>query len=404
MSKATRKNASIFNFINYKNFVNEHSRKIRVEVDEQIKCLQELENQVKNLIKDEKTCIFAETPTQKRKRLFANKEIISSSPVKEPPKKLSFQSIIPSKTPMVNHFKEKSNISEYKIMGTPIGKLPIKRRNSNSQESPQRINRIKAPKSYANSSVTNIDNKKEQRRLRAAEVEKRRIALEEERQLKLQKKKAESSKIEKSHVLPPQLTPKINTKTILNKSTLKSYTNKQNSVQVQQPKSPLKINKPKSSTPKVQAIRPEIPLQLSEIDAINENIDPNDGKPNRDTFGLKTPNNLPINNYKITPEYVVKKPTVPPIDEYTSYDINNLQSDDNTDDEHDPQKPIPKWAQDKSLWISMVSQNKDVPINGEQVFGPIPNVTDYNFFSNPNQRYYHRTSSAHWDPSIIELL
>ncbi|KAF1740589.1 hypothetical protein MXB_3919, partial [Myxobolus squamalis] len=212
--RQTKKPFSIFDFSIYKNFVSEYTRKIESEVDDQIKCLYELENQVDSVINDEKSCVFSETPSQKRKRLFPTSAVFASSPVKERPIKSCFQSVLRPNTVKLTHFdedfaKQKLDFDDIKIntekQSSFVVKQAEKRRLSTRlfKEPPIKIKNFNTPKlkplvelSLKDGSVDIsvdkvLEEKKEKRRLQAAAVEQRRKALDEERKLKLSKKNIE---------------------------------------------------------------------------------------------------------------------------------------------------------------------------------------------------------------------
>ncbi|XP_074442948.1 inner centromere protein A-like [Larus michahellis] len=73
----------------------------------------------------------------------------------------------------------------------------------------------------------------------------------------------------------------------------------------------------------------------------------------------------------------------------------DLNSDDSTDDENDPRKPIPAWADGSQLNQAILHQYYH-PVNVDQIFGliPIPKLED--IFGKSKPRYFKRTSSAVW--------
>ncbi|XP_056382741.1 inner centromere protein [Hyla sarda] len=73
----------------------------------------------------------------------------------------------------------------------------------------------------------------------------------------------------------------------------------------------------------------------------------------------------------------------------------DLNSDDSTDDESKPRKPIPAWASGNQLGQAMCQQYYH-PIDVEKFYGTIdsPKLEDMFYKSKP--RYYKRTSSAVW--------
>ncbi|NXG52072.1 INCE protein, partial [Psilopogon haemacephalus] len=73
----------------------------------------------------------------------------------------------------------------------------------------------------------------------------------------------------------------------------------------------------------------------------------------------------------------------------------DLNSDDSTDDESQPRKPIPTWASGYQL-TQAVTRQYHAPPNVDEIFGVIfsPKLEDIFYKSKP--RYYNRTSSAIW--------
>ncbi|KFQ89490.1 Inner centromere protein, partial [Phoenicopterus ruber ruber] len=73
----------------------------------------------------------------------------------------------------------------------------------------------------------------------------------------------------------------------------------------------------------------------------------------------------------------------------------DLNSDDSTDDENDPRKPVPAWADGSQLNQAILHQYYH-PVNVDQLFGliPVPKLED--IFGKSKPRYFKRTSSAVW--------
>ncbi|NXL52992.1 INCE protein, partial [Podilymbus podiceps] len=73
----------------------------------------------------------------------------------------------------------------------------------------------------------------------------------------------------------------------------------------------------------------------------------------------------------------------------------DLNSDDSTDDENEPRKPVPAWADGHQLNQAILHQYYH-PVNVDQLFGliPVPNLED--IFGKSKPRYFKRTSSAVW--------
>ncbi|KAM9278479.1 inner centromere protein-like [Morus bassanus] len=79
--------------------------------------------------------------------------------------------------------------------------------------------------------------------------------------------------------------------------------------------------------------------------------------------------------------------------------VNNygmdLNSDDSTDDENEPRKPVPAWADGSQLNQAILHQYYH-PVNVDQLFGLIPSPKLEDIFGKSKPRYFKRTSSAVW--------
>ncbi|XP_035406225.1 inner centromere protein isoform X1 [Cygnus atratus] len=104
--------------------------------------------------------------------------------------------------------------------------------------------------------------------------------------------------------------------------------------------------------------------------------------------------NSPVcNSYQMTPQF--QKDPKPPKINPNNYGMD-LNSDDSTDDESQPRKPIPAWASGNQLSQAVIRQYYNPP-NVDALFGRIvsPKLEDIFYKSKP--RYFKRTSSAVWN-------
>ncbi|RDD41178.1 Inner centromere protein [Trichoplax sp. H2] len=86
----------------------------------------------------------------------------------------------------------------------------------------------------------------------------------------------------------------------------------------------------------------------------------------------------------------------------STYDISNLNSDDSTDDEDSPRKPIPLWAKTPNLKIALKKQCLSNVSNPDEIFPNVVSPPDLGkIFNRKRSRYNKRTSSAYWDSPII---
>ncbi|XP_072322149.1 inner centromere protein A-like isoform X3 [Scyliorhinus torazame] len=82
----------------------------------------------------------------------------------------------------------------------------------------------------------------------------------------------------------------------------------------------------------------------------------------------------------------------------------DLQSDDSTDDEGAPRKPIPTWANGKPLQQALIKQYYH-PLDVDKFFGDIQPPNLENIFGKSKPRYLKRTSSAVWQsPPILSSI
>nr|XP_060626439.1 inner centromere protein isoform X2 [Anolis sagrei ordinatus] len=104
--------------------------------------------------------------------------------------------------------------------------------------------------------------------------------------------------------------------------------------------------------------------------------------------------NSPCNSYEMTPQSH-KQPKIN-INDYGM----DLNSDDSTDDESQPRKPIPAWASGNQLSQAIIHQYFNPP-NVKRFFGVVrsPNLEEIFYKSKP--RYFKRTSSAVWNSPPI---
>uniref|UniRef100_A0A915PQ48 dolichyl-P-Glc:Glc1Man9GlcNAc2-PP-dolichol alpha-1,3-glucosyltransferase n=1 Tax=Setaria digitata TaxID=48799 RepID=A0A915PQ48_9BILA len=79
-----------------------------------------------------------------------------------------------------------------------------------------------------------------------------------------------------------------------------------------------------------------------------------------------------------------------------NYDVDSISSGDETDDEENPRKPIPLWAQGEQLKNTLRTQVIQPPIDPDAFFGPVRTPMLDKIFARNHTRYNKRTSSAVW--------
>ena len=96
-------------------------------------------------------------------------------------------------------------------------------------------------------------------------------------------------------------------------------------------------------------------------------------------------------NYAVTPLQPLKLKNI------DNYDVSNLGSEDDTDDDEEPSKPIPEWAQPANL-IAKVKMQNTMMINFTRLFKSA-SQTEINLekiFKTKRKKFTERSSSANW--------
>ncbi|XP_040361173.1 inner centromere protein-like isoform X3 [Ixodes scapularis] len=98
-------------------------------------------------------------------------------------------------------------------------------------------------------------------------------------------------------------------------------------------------------------------------------------------------------SYDITPHRSELPPA--PNKHPDNYDIEDLDSGDETDDDSEPHKEVPAWATSVPLFRMVTAQHRARPA-GSRMFGQIENLNLDNVFSVSKKYFHKRTSSAIW--------
>ncbi|NXF10761.1 INCE protein, partial [Smithornis capensis] len=103
-------------------------------------------------------------------------------------------------------------------------------------------------------------------------------------------------------------------------------------------------------------------------------------------------NSSACNSYQMTPQS--RKDFKPAVTSPNDYGMD-LNSDDSTDDESQPRKPVPAWATGNQLSQAVIRQYYNPP-DVDALFGAIPSPKLEHIFYKSKPRYFKRTSSAVW--------
>uniref|UniRef100_A0A8C3GTE9 Inner centromere protein n=1 Tax=Corvus moneduloides TaxID=1196302 RepID=A0A8C3GTE9_CORMO len=107
---------------------------------------------------------------------------------------------------------------------------------------------------------------------------------------------------------------------------------------------------------------------------------------------LQLGNSPACNSYEMTPQN--RKEFKLPVTSSNDYGMD-LNSDDSTDDESQPRKPVPAWATGHQLSQAVIRQYYNPP-DVDALFGAIPSPRLEHIFYKSKPRYFKRTSSAVW--------
>lgn len=99
-------------------------------------------------------------------------------------------------------------------------------------------------------------------------------------------------------------------------------------------------------------------------------------------------------SYDITPARCELPP--PPPQSEDNYGLDDLRSDSETDDEDNPKKQVPKWAEGTQLRTALLKQCYMGP-DVDNIFFRIEDPDLSLMFNQQKKRYFKRTSSACWD-------
>merc|ERR1712059_159391 len=126
----------------------------------------------------------------------------------------------------------------------------------------------------------------------------------------------------------------------------------------------------------------------------NEKPDLNNTQNLNSTQTLPSKASQGVETYDMTPARHELPPE--PLLNEDDYGLDDLQSDQDTDDDEAPRKQIPKWAEGSSLRTSLLKQCYMGP-DLDQIFKTIVMPDLSVMFDQQRKRFFKRTSSACWD-------
>jgi hypothetical protein len=103
-----------------------------------------------------------------------------------------------------------------------------------------------------------------------------------------------------------------------------------------------------------------------------------------------------LQNYACTPLQS------PKLKDQNNYDVSDLRSDDETDDEEQPSKPVPDWAKDQNVKRRAMAQHMNC-VSYTSMFKPSTNyeIKLEEIFRVKRKKFTERSSSAIWSSPPI---
>nr|XP_039262695.1 inner centromere protein A-like isoform X1 [Styela clava] len=84
-----------------------------------------------------------------------------------------------------------------------------------------------------------------------------------------------------------------------------------------------------------------------------------------------------------------------------NYNIDDIASDDSTDDDENPRKVVPRWSKGPMLRSQIIKQYYNPPDLKITFRNALEEMKLEKIFGGSKSRYFKRTSSAHWDSPIM---
>lgn len=237
------------------------------------------------------------------------------------------------------------------------------------------------------------------------EMQEERKRLEEEKKQKLEEEKRKQRIEEEEYAIKYQAQKKKMEEQMKLKMTVSQMMKKKYEVEQPKPKEALPVSKqneqqaPKQNEQQAskQQEAKTVMSTYKETGALNTTYT-SSTKTKENSDGLNSTYTKPaadakVDSYEMTPHQPKRVSS-----SLNNYDINDIQSDDSTDDDASPKKKIPQWAMKTQLQAAVLQQEHYPPaLDG--IFPPntlliLPDLT--RIFPKQKRRFRKRTSSAQW--------
>merc|ERR1712200_314466 len=149
-----------------------------------------------------------------------------------------------------------------------------------------------------------------------------------------------------------------------------------------------------------EAAKKQAEADLNSTYEVQDNKENNTTHTINSTFNTTAPVNKTLNatknvdSYNMTPARHELPPE--PSKSADDYGLDDLKSDEGTDDEENPRKTIPKWALGAELRSALLKQHYMCPDLRSIFCNEIQNPDLAVMFRKVKSRFYKRTSSMHW--------
>ncbi|KAK2148624.1 hypothetical protein LSH36_488g02003, partial [Paralvinella palmiformis] len=145
-----------------------------------------------------------------------------------------------------------------------------------------------------------------------------------------------------------------------------------------------------TTVPEIKSTQPHVSQQLNAT--FNKDESNAHDNPDRQHHLFNSPTLTYLPSYDMTPVRKVYLKN----NSGENYNIDDIRSDDSTDDDETPRKKIPSWATGTELKASLISQYYTPP-DLDTIFAVIEQPNLCEMFSKKKPKFFKRTSSAVWN-------